>query len=409
MFFPIRTDSPIKRTPWINFALIAVNVLIFFLSYHPTARPQGLGQHADPLAGWVRSYLLDGADPKLYQFFTYQFLHGSMAHILGNMLFLWVFGNSVNAKMGHLTYLLFYLGGGVFAAFGYLLFKDHPMLGASGSIAAVTTAYLALFPRSNIEFVYWWFLIGTIELPSMLMIVIKMILWDNIIAPSLSDPFGPTQVAYGAHLAGYFYGFSAAVFLLWTHALSRDQFDIVALWRRWYHRHSVAVALRDPNARAVAEFGRVARPVSVGQAPTAPAPVDHVTDLRVRISRALADRDRVTAAELYQELLAIDPAQVLARDQQLEVAYQLYAMTRMPQAAAAYERYVQTYPTAADADQVRLLLGILFARDLGQYERARQYLSEALGRLTDAKRRQQCQEWLDATQKALGESGGQNP
>jgi outer membrane protein assembly factor BamD (BamD/ComL family) len=73
----------------------------------------------------------------------------------------------------------------------------------------------------------------------------------------------------------------------------------------------------------------------------------------------------------------------------------------MPQAAAAYERYVQTYPTAADVDQVRLLLGILFARDLGQLDRARQYLTQAMERLTDSRRRQQCQQWLDATNKAL--------
>lgn len=403
MLFPIRTDSPIKRTPWVNYALIAVNVLIFLASYNLHAQAQRAEGVADPIASWVRPCLLDGAEPRLYQFFTYQFLHAGVMHLVGNMIFLWVFGNSVNAKMGHLPYLLFYLGGGVFAGAGYCFFTDNPILGASGAIAAVTTAYLALFPRSNIEFIYWWFLVGVIELPSVLIIIAKMILWDNIIAPRLGDPGEPIQVAYGAHLAGYLYGFVGAVVLLWLRALPRDQFDIIALWRRWYHRQSVASALSDPTARAVAQYGRVARPIGTGGSVAPEPPPDHVSDLRRRIAQALTARDRLTAAELYQELLQVDPSQTLPRDQQLEVAYQLYAMARMPQAAAAYERYIQFYPGAADADQVRLLLGILFARDLRQFERAHQYLREALDKLSDGKRREQCQEWLAVTNKALGD------
>jgi len=407
MLFPIRTDSPVKRTPWVNYGLIGANVLVFLASYSLHGQSRAIGDYSDPLAAWTRHYFLDGAEPQLYQFFTYQFLHGGSVHLIGNMIFLWVFGNSVNAKMGHLPYLLFYLGGGIFAGAGYCLFTNNPVLGASGAIAAVTTAYLALFPRSNIEFIYWWFLVGVFELPSVLSILAKMILWDNIIAPRFGDSGESAQVAYGAHLAGYLYGFLAAVILLWMRALPRDQFDIIALWHRWYHRQSVSSALRDPTARAIAQYGRVARPVSASGAAVQEVPTDHVADLRGRIAQALARRDRVTAAELYQELLQADPSQALARDQQLEVAYQLYAMGRMPQAAAAYERYVQTYPGTSDADQVRLLLGIIFARDLQQFERARQYLREVRNRLTDARRRQQCEEWLAVTDQALGNRPGE--
>ncbi|GMV96339.1 MAG: hypothetical protein AMXMBFR83_07050 [Phycisphaerae bacterium] len=222
---PISTDTPIRRTPYVNYVLIGLNVVIFLLT--------GGAEGADGAGGWrnrlVELGTLEGGDPLLYQFFTYQFLHANWAHIGGNMLFLWTFGNPVNAKMGHGPYLFFYLAGGVFAATGYGFYHDTNMIGASGAIAAVTTAYLALFPRSHITILYWFFFIGTFELPSMIMIVFKMILWDNILAPQMTG--GISNVAFGAHLAGYGFGFAASAGMLALRFLPRDQFDIVALGR----------------------------------------------------------------------------------------------------------------------------------------------------------------------------------
>src|SRR5688572_24986200 len=119
---PISTDTPIRRTPWVNYGLIAVNIFIHMLGYLSSAPGMGPAQ-------WREAGVLDGADPQLYQFFTYQFLHGEgLAHLAGNMLFLWVFGNPVNAKMGHIPYVFFYLAGGVFAATGYLWTHDNEMV-----------------------------------------------------------------------------------------------------------------------------------------------------------------------------------------------------------------------------------------------------------------------------------------
>ena len=106
MFIPIRTDSPLRRTPYMNWALMAANVLMFAVQQRPS------------WAQRITSLALDPRDPELYQFFTYQFLHGDVWHIVGNMLFLYIFGNNVNDKMGHLGYLAFYLAGGVAAGIG---------------------------------------------------------------------------------------------------------------------------------------------------------------------------------------------------------------------------------------------------------------------------------------------------
>lgn len=406
MLIPISTDTSIRRTPWVNYGLIAVNVIIFvvpwLLSDTILARKLGLTELGYTLYRWCELGVLDGIAPKLYQFLTHQFLHANFAHIIGNMLFLWVFGNSVNAKMGDLPYLFFYLACGVFAATGYGFYTDNSMIGASGAIAGVTTAYLALFPRSYITVVYWFFFIGTFELPSMFMIVIKIILWDNILAPRMT---GGSNVAFGAHLAGYAFGFGVVAIMLALRFIPRDQYDIVALWRRWFQRKMMQSAMQNPEARARAKFGRVARPVMVKDVNIKEVkPMeDRITTLRIQIAQSLGRNDRDTAAGLYEEMMEVDPRQVLGRTQQLDVANQLYSLNRLPQAAAAYEKYLVHYSTAEETDHVKLLVGIIYARDLQQYEVAREHLSELIDRLTDEHRLKQCRHWLKVADEGLGQ------
>ncbi|HPD31625.1 MAG TPA: rhomboid family intramembrane serine protease [Phycisphaerae bacterium] len=398
MIIPISTDTQIRRTPWANYVLIGLNVLVFLVvggaDRHAIDGRQTIG---DRLA-------LVGDHIQLYQFFTYQFMHANWMHIGGNMLFLWIFGNAVNGKMGHAPYVLFYLAGGIAAAVGHAYINPDfgGMVGASGAIAAVTTAYLALFPRSYVTVLYWWFIIGTFELPSMVLIVFKMILWDNVLAKSLA---GESNVAFDAHLAGYGFGFVATSALLAIKALPRDQFDIVALWRRWFHRQAFRSAMADPDAEARARYGRVARPVSLQDLPVgsgASGPRDQVAELRMRIAEALALNDRNTAAELYEKLLEHDPRQVLPKGSQLDVANQLYTLNKLPQAAAAYEKLLSAYPTCAEAGEIRLLLGIIYARDLRQYEVAEGHLRQALVQFADEKRREQCRHWLAVAADGLG-------
>jgi len=411
MFIPISTDTSIRRTPWVNYALIATNVLVYLL---PDLLG-GAGRHPSSLGQAARNLMemgvLNGDAPRLYEFITYQFLHANIPHVLGNMLFLWIFGNPVNAKMGHGPYLLFYLAGGVCAATGFLWINEGQLVGASGSIAAVTAAYLALFPRSNIRILYWWFFIGTFDLPSMWMIVFKLILWDNVLAKQF---VGASNVAFDAHLAGYSFGFVSICVMLALHLLPRDQFDIVALGRRWWQRRSIRLAMNTPEAQARAQFGRVARPITIDDVKpveTHAGPTDRISQLRLQIAEALAHNDRDTAASLYEQVLETDPQQVLSRQQQLDVANQLYTLHRLVQAAAAYEKYLNAYGQVIgeEAVHVRLLLGIIYARDLQQYEVAEGHLLQCLGRLTDEKRRQQCVHWLNVCAEALGHPMPENP
>ncbi|HAU37877.1 MAG TPA: rhomboid family intramembrane serine protease, partial [Phycisphaerales bacterium] len=108
---PIRTDYRLNRIPWMNVAIIVANVAIFFLGFNGAAPLNRMR---------IDAWMLQPDNPQLEQFFSSVFLHANLAHLLGNMVFLWVFGNAVNDKFGHVGYAAFYLAGGVLAGVGYL-------------------------------------------------------------------------------------------------------------------------------------------------------------------------------------------------------------------------------------------------------------------------------------------------
>ncbi|MCH7721159.1 MAG: rhomboid family intramembrane serine protease [Planctomycetes bacterium] len=390
---PIRTEADIRRTPMGNYVLLAVNVLAYLV-----LDLLGTSQTAEFKS---RILTLDAGYPAVYQFFTYQFLHGDGWHLIGNMLFLWVFGNAVNAKMGDWTYVVFYLAGGVFAAVCFVVVSTAPMLGASGAIAAVTTAYLVLFPRSRVLVMYMLFFIGFIEVPAILLILLKIILWDNIIAPAVG---GAGQVAFSAHWAGYFFGFATTLALLLIRALPRDQFDLLALMDRWNRRRAFGSAMASPEARAQAKHGRLARPVEASQVQSdaQSAQMDRVTELRAQINEQLGREQVAEAASLYETLVSVDARQCLADRQQVQIAREFYATGRFPQAAAAFERYLKSYGQGPEGNEIRLLLGIIHARDLKQYETAEGHLEKVYKTLSNPDHREQCKRWLLEVRGALG-------
>lgn len=387
MIIPIRTETTFRRTPLTNYILITANVLLYGILGTPLG---GI-----TLAAVRNDYLVfDSVEPNLLQFFSYQFLHADQWHLLGNMLFLWVFGNSVNAKMGDIPYLLFYLAGGIFAAWGYALVNPQPfeLVGASGAIAAITTAYLALYPRSHVTVLIWFFIIHFIEVPAMILIGLKIIVWDNIMAPGIG---GAGNVAHAAHLSGYLFGFCGAMFMLLIRALPRDQFDLLSLWKRWHRRRSFSEA---------DTIGPVARPVPRDPALRAAEEkqVDEVSALRQQIQEAFDRRDISGAAEIYRKLLALDPQQCLSEMAQLEIARQLFQARQFPDAARAFHRFVDCYPLSRETENARLLLGILYARDLRDFPNAQAVLTAALETLRDEDRRALCLQWLEQVRAAGG-------
>lgn len=380
---PIGTDVPQRRIPWMNILLIFANVIVYFISHAaPDSHKVDAGTGLAP--EWARLILQPGVNCRLYQFITYQFLHANLMHIAGNMVFLYVFGNNLNEKLGHVGYLAFYLAGGVLAGCGQIMTSPNPTLGASGSISAVTGLFFVLLPRTHIRIFIWYFVyMNVIEIPSMWFIAFCF-------AKDLAEPFfmGDSSVAHFAHLSGTIAGFLVGLLLLLTHLVQRDHYDLGAMITRWKRRREY-----------LATVSTGYDPFMHGRNPAKGVPPAMISDARQELnSRTEFLRDLIVslcrqhdlrgACAKYLELLALDPQQVMSAEIQLDLANQFYADGNFSAAAAGYEAYLSLYGSHDAADQIRLLLGVLYTRSLPNPTRAKELLSGVLPRLRDPAQRE---------------------
>lgn len=399
--FPIGTDRPLRRTPWVNYLLIAANVVIYFISHRSVI--QGHQQVVELLPWAQKLMLLPGAQdlptsteivhgiPALSQYITYQFLHHDIWHLLGNMLFLYVFGNNLNEKLGHTAYLLIYLTGGIMAGCGQVLTSTAPTLGASGSISAITGLFFVLLPRTNIRVFFWiFFYMDILEIPGMWFILFS-------VAKDIVEGFVPNSpVAHWAHVSGNAAGVGIGLLLLFTGLVQRDHYDLLALIDRWRRRRqyeSLVGKGYDPFLTPTPPAALASTGSLFGVGRSAPAaPVDpRITPLRDAICEALRAHQIPQAVAKYHDLRTIDPAQVMAAQDQLDIANQMMADGHYVVAAQAYEDYLRVYPKAPQIEQVELVLGLVYARYLPAPttapQRAAELIRAALPRLHEPSQR----------------------
>lgn len=202
--FPIRDHNPSGRTPFVTWALIAVNIAVF-LGYWLTI-PDERG-----LSIFFVTWGLVPADVSAGQgwggFVTSMFLHGGWMHLAGNMLFLWIFGDNIEDELGHTRFFGFYLLGGLVAALAQVLADPGspiPMVGASGAIAAVLGAYLVMFPKAKVDIVIIIVIFFRIfPIPAWIMLG----LWLGMqVFGGFNTPSDQGGVAYWAHAGGFVAG-----------------------------------------------------------------------------------------------------------------------------------------------------------------------------------------------------------
>lgn len=213
---PLRDNIPSRRYPLINITLIILNFIIFFWEL-------GLPGNYREYIFWKYGFIpqrfleLNFIPSSFFTLISSLFLHGGWAHILGNMLFLWIFGDNVEGSMGHFRYLIFYLSSGIIANIVQGVFSYNkliPTIGASGAIAGVLGAYLIYFPGARIlTLIFLGFFIEFIYLPASFFLILWFLIqiFSGMISLALYEITG--GVAWWAHIGGFLFGVIIAPFL----------------------------------------------------------------------------------------------------------------------------------------------------------------------------------------------------
>ncbi|MGD8440640.1 MAG: rhomboid family intramembrane serine protease [Holophagae bacterium] len=358
MFLPISDAPNPKSTPYVTWAIIALNVAIFvfvslplgtqpadrsdpefaeymeLLSQVTTSR-QELNRAASQMSAYDLFVFKHGyrpAAPSLFDLLFSIFLHGGLLHLAGNMLFLWIYGDNVEHRLGHGAFAFWYLATGVAATLFHAVFflsSDIPLVGASGAISGVLGFYFIWFPRNTVRVffflppIFW----HVFEIPARIVLGIYLVL-DNLV------PFlfaGAGGVAHGAHIGGFLAGAGAA----------------------W-------VMSRRGIAERERELGR----------PTV-APVSGA------VAEALQEDRPEQAATEYFALPAAAARTALAPDQALDLAARLRRRGHSSAALALIQRTIQLAPRGADMAALHAAAGLILLEDRGDATAAYQYLVTA--------------------------------
>jgi len=219
---PLRDANPTRRTPVVTIGLIVGNFVAFGFELYALATGgeaalvelvNRFGSVPADLTAAVKAG--DWLSPAVLDVFTSMFLHAGWLHLLGNLLYLWIFGNNVEDRMGRIRFLLFYLAGGVAAVAAQTLAdptSTEPMIGASGAIAGTLGAYIVLFPRARIQsLVFLGFFYQLIAVPAVIVLGFWFLLQviDGLGSLGASDTV-VSNVAFFAHIGGFLAGAAVA-------------------------------------------------------------------------------------------------------------------------------------------------------------------------------------------------------
>ncbi len=202
---PIRDHNPSERIPYVTYTLLAINVLVYLFGLATLTNDQALSQFYYDYALIPARFSAGENYPALL---TSMFLHAGFMHLAGNMLFLWIFGDNLEDKMGHIPFLIFYLVSGVGADIAQFAVDPNspiPVVGASGAIAGVMGGYLLLFPKAKVDiFIFLVIFIRILPIPAWIMLG----LWFGLqLFNGLTGDASGGGVAYWAHAGGFIVGF----------------------------------------------------------------------------------------------------------------------------------------------------------------------------------------------------------
>jgi membrane associated rhomboid family serine protease len=347
MLIPIGDEPNEDHFPWMNYALIAVNVLVFLL-----VQRAGQGEANDRV---VERYAYVPASPTLTSSFSSMFLHGGWMHLIGNMLFLWIFGDNVEARLGSFGYLLAYLATGLV---GNLVhgFSDPtsaiPSLGASGAISGVEGLYVVAFPRNRVKVLLLFYYVGVFFIRAPWVIGFWFV-WNDLLPYVLGDATAG-DVAHGAHIGGLLSGV-ALCFALRPFFRSTPPVTVPAgpRFQRPRPANRAPWTLTDPygGGRTSQRFPSSATG-SVGSLAADESDV-------LGLWRA---GKRETAADGFAALLQSGTVPSIPEPDFLRLSLWLEENRRYDDARRAFEAFLHSYPSSRSGPLAHFGLGMIYAR-----------------------------------------------
>jgi len=398
VFLPIGDSPNPPGTPWMTYLLIAVNVAVYLVLLpagfqapavddpalgeylQMIARETGtsiyeLGRMAEQITAYdliVYRHGFKPAEPSLLDMFTSMFLHGGLVHLLGNMLFLWIYGDNIEQRLGRWRFLLAYLGTGAIASLGDGIIRmgsGIPSVGASGAISGVLGLYFIWFPRNRVR--VWVFLFpffaNVVELPARLVLGF-FLLFDNVLPLLLSA--GRGGVSHGAHIGGFIAG--AAI------AYAGDRF--------MPSRVEADVRRRAANVPPVVR-----------------------SDAAEQVRRMMQEGRWDLAAEVYFTAPHSLTREVLSPWEKIALGHELERHNHPKAALAAYQRALVDHPTgpgraAAHLGAARIMMG-----PMGNPTGAYQHLYAALEEDPTTEEAAQARTLMDELSRRLGNLPGRKP
>ncbi len=389
MFLPIGDDAPrLRGTPVVTWVLIAVNVGIAF----------NLGLNLDQESATTWGFV--PSNPSLMTAFTCMFLHANIPHLLGNMWFLYIFGDNVELQLGKIPFLLCYLIAGFGGTAGHYLFfsaSTMPTVGASGAIYGVMGMYLYLFPFNKVRFLYFIIiLIGTVEVSAFW--AIGYFFMTEAILSYLSTQFQlETGVGHLAHAGGFAVGLTSVYILAKAGVVEVDGWTF-GDWLKGKRRNRQATYVEP------IQMGRPGlQPIGPSERRTlrGPGGADYLTSL-------IQAGHIGEASQLWREAAAHDPKLVLGPREQLLLGQTFDEAGLKSEAADAYERLIRFHPDeqpyAAEAHLSYSGMLLEAARAGGRYDalpKIRTHLREVLDTHPNASRRELAAQWLAAVESAM--------
>jgi len=365
MFLPVGDQPNPRGTPIANYAILALNVAIYLLvslplslqpadasdprlaeyveiirqNLPPGASIQDLLQQVSEYDLFVFSWGYRPAEPSLIALFASMFLHGGFAHLFGNMLFLWIYGDNVEHRLGSARYVFWYVLTGACATLFHAVFDSDsriPLVGASGAISGVLGFYFLWFPRNSVRVwvLLFPFFMNVVLLPARLVLGFYLIL-DNILPFLLTRGTPGAGVAHGAHIGGFLAGLAVAWF--------KDRKEVTA---------------RPSEYR---DFPRAS-----GATP------------REALQESLRRGELAKAAELYFELSAEETRRLLSPDDSLALGNWLAENGHPRAAITLYQRHLRDYPRGPGAAEAHAYAGLLQLHAFREPTAAYQHLVEAL-------------------------------